>query len=128
MASYHLFTFARSTQPDPVALTTAVRAATGDATTVLANQFNGTWRGKKNDGPWAAPQIADVQTALDTTPAVTPQLSAQRTIDSFPIEYRALVLALVDAINVLRTHPAIGLSAITPAQAIGAIRAKAATL
>lgn len=127
MPSYVDLTTARATAPDLVALTTAVRTATSDPTAAIGRISEGTWRGKKA-APWSAPEIAAVQTALDTTPALTPQLAAQRTIDSFPIEYRALILALVDAINVLRTHPAIGLPAVTPAQALAAIRAKAGTL
>lgn len=125
MADYHLFTSARATLPDPVALTTAIRAATGDVTTVLANQFDGTWKGKKATA-WTAPQIASVQNALDTTAEFTPQLQAQRFIDSMSIYDKARDLATIDALNTLRALHS--LAAITPAQAISAIRAKAGTL
>ena len=51
---------------------------------------------------------------------------AQGEIDNWPVMIKALVLALVDEINILRQ--AASLSARTPAQALAAIRAKAATL
>jgi hypothetical protein len=127
MSRHIILTTTRSTRPDPVALLAAIKAQTGDATAVLITHDGRTALGKKAT-PWTPEQVADAQTLLDTTAPLTPQLSAQQAVDRFPIEYRALVLALVDAINTLRTHPAIGLPAITPAQAINAIRAKAGTL
>lgn len=82
----------------------------------------------KKGAPWTAAEKATAQGAIDTAPAITLQLAAQRAVDSFPIEYRALVLALVDQINVLRSKLVPPLPDITPAQAITAIRAKAGSL
>lgn len=127
MAGYTTLTTTRTTLPDPAALLTGVKNATADPTAVLAFIGDGTWRGKKA-APWSAADISAAQNVLDTTAVLTPQLAAQRAIDSFPIEYKALVLSLIDAINVLRTHPAIGLAAVTPAQALASIRQKAGTL
>lgn len=127
MAEYITISTSRQTPPDPVALDAAVKADTGDSTAVLRWDTSNAYRGKKATA-WSVAHITAAQNALDTVASLIPQVAAQRTIDSFPIEYRALILALVDAINTLRTHAAIGLPAITPAQAIASIRNKAATL
>lgn len=129
-AEYAVFTTNRTTMPDMVALTAAVRTATGDATAVLFRVppgAAGEWRGKKATA-WSVGDLAAAQTALDTTAALSPQLSAQRTVDAFPIETRALVLAIIDQLNVIRAALPTPLAAITPAQAIAAIRTKAGTL
>lgn len=127
MAGYATFTTTRPTVPDQAALLAAVKSATGDPTAVLFHLSGATWRGKKADA-WTAPQIAAAQNVLDTTAALTPQLEAQRNVDAFPIEYRALVLALIDEINLIRAALPTPLAARTPAQAITAIRNKAGTL
>ncbi len=69
-----------------------------------------------------------VDAAVAAAPAATPQLDAQAWVDALPIEMKAIVLTLLDEINILRTHAAIGLAARTPTQAVNAIRAKAGTL
>jgi hypothetical protein len=131
-------TFTTTQRPDEVVLVPAVKSAVGDAAAVFVTQGDGIWRGQKATA-WTPTQITDVQTLLDTTPAATPQLEAQRTVDRWPIEYRALALALIDEINVIRTElntlraavsPPLTppLPARTPAQAIAAIRNKAGTL
>ena len=123
MASYH--TFPLVTTPDPVALLPLVRSACGDP---LAG-FNVTGAATltiKKTTAWEPAQIAATQTAIDTCPALTPQRQAQNEIDQWPISMKAFALALVDQINVLRTQA--GLPTVTPAQALTAIRNKAATL
>lgn len=127
MPAYATFPTVRLTAPDPVALAAAVKTATGDPTAVVYAVTQTEWRGKKA-AAWTAADIAAVQPLIDTTPVVTPQLTAQRAIDSFPIEYRALVLTLIDQLNVIRAALPSPLPPITPAQAIAAIRTKAGTL
>ena len=122
MAFYQNFT--RSTSPDPVALVTAVRAACQDAAAGVGG-FGPTYTVKKVTG-WTAPQITATQAAFDSCPALTPQRQAQNEIDHWPISMQAFALELIDQINVLRTQ--VGLSTVTPAQALAAIRNKAATL
>lgn len=122
-----LITERESYIPDNDAMIAAIRTATSDPTAVLISHDGVLARGKKA-AAWTVTQTRAAQTLLDTTAELTPQVVAQRRIDQFPIEFRALVLTLIDALNVLRTHPAIGLPAITPTQAITAIRSKAATL
>lgn len=130
MAVYHTFT--------------TVRATPVDQTTVLAQLPPNAMPGEQQDttveGPgtftytfkkpttWTVGQIAALQTVLDTAPAASPQRQAQGTIDQWPIELKALVLALIDQINVLRAGLTVPLPAVTPAQALAAIRNKAATL
>lgn len=124
---YHAFSAARTTTPDPAQLLLQLRVA--DPTIGVASWPDSLGRIQvKKNSTWTAPQIAAAQNVIETAPALTPQSIAQALIDGYPIELRALVLALIDAINVLRTHSAIGLPAVTPAQAITAIRNKAATL
>ena len=60
--------------------------------------------------------------------AVQDQLDAQAQIDALPIWAKALALALVDQLNVIRAALPIPLGAITPTQAIAAIRVKAGAL
>lgn len=127
MAAYTTWTSTRTTRPESGALLAAVKTATGDATAVVFTRGDGLWRGKKA-AAWTAPQIAAVQGLIDTTPEATPQLTAQQAVDAWPLEYKALVLALIDALNVVRARLVPPLGAITPAQAIQAIRDKAGTL
>lgn len=124
MPSYVTFITARLTIPDLVALRTAVQIATGDSTATLHN-LSGEWRGKK-DTPWTANDLSATQNALDTIAPLTPQLSAQRLIDSMSIFDKAIILLLLDEINILRT--ALSLAVRTPTQAITGIRNKAGTL
>lgn len=85
--------------------------------------------------PAATPaQRTSAQTIINTivvdTAAQTleDQRSAQLCVDNWPIETRALVLALIDQLNTIRAALPSPLGAITPAQALAAIRAKAGTL
>lgn len=77
---------------------------------------------------FTAAQQTALQATLDTTAVSTPQRVAQTEIDQYPIAQRALVLALIDQLNVIRAALPVPLPAITPAQALTAIRNKAATL
>jgi hypothetical protein len=56
------------------------------------------------------------------------QLGAQLDVDAFPVATKAIVLALIDQLNVIRAGLPTPLGAITPAQAIAAIRTKAGLL
>jgi hypothetical protein len=92
-----------------------------------------TWR-VKFQAAATAPQRTQAQTILDTVAidvaalAAQDQIDAQAFIDGLPIWAKALVLALIDQLNVIRAALPSPLGAITPAQAIAAIRAKAGTL
>lgn len=75
----------------------------------------------------AATVLASV--AIDApAQAIDDEKNAQIEIDGWPIATKAIVLALIDQLNVIRAALPSPLGAITPAQAIAAIRAKAGTL
>lgn len=119
----HTFTMNRVTQPDPGSLYSGLAAL--DSTVGIYQQDPITWIFKKATD-WLPAHITAAQSVLDTCAAVSPQTIAQTQIDRFDIATRALVLVLIDEINILRTVA--GLAPRTPAQAIAAIRTKAATL
>lgn len=121
---YHTFTAVRATKVDPASALRLLRANV-DATMGMQHDFDMEFRLKK-DSAWTAAHITAAQTILDTAPSRTAQRDAQAELDSLPLAFRALVLALVDQINVLRGR--LGLAEVTPAQALQAIRDKAGTL
>jgi hypothetical protein len=77
---------------------------------------------------WTGPQITAVQSAVTAAPVSTPQTEAQNAIDDMGIFDKAVLLALIDQLNVIRAALPSPLVAITPAQAANAVRAKAGTL
>jgi hypothetical protein len=77
---------------------------------------------------WTGPQTTAVQSAITAAADATPQSEAQNAIDNMAIFDKAILLALLDQINVIRAALPSPLGAITPAQAAAAVRAKAATL
>lgn len=89
-------------------------------------------------GPWnvaklgAKPtnaQIAAITNVqANAAPGVQAQRVAQRIIDEMPVFEKAIILALIDQLNVIRSKLAPPLAAITVAQAIQAVRDKAGTL
>jgi hypothetical protein len=79
-------------------------------------------------------QQTQLLTIVTTTPVTVAaedaelRLQAQSQVDNWPIMMEAFALALIDQLNIIRAALPVPLSAITPAQAIAAIRAKAGTL
>lgn len=137
MSASRTFSSPRTTVPDTAALLTSLRTALGDATAGIALTADGVL--VKKATAWLAGDITAAQNAIDSATAMTPQRVAQNAIDGWPIVERALVLALIDEINVLRTEINTLRAAVTPpltppltqrtpAQAIAAVRAKAGTL
>ena len=119
------FTSARLTEPDPGTLLSQLRAL--DPSAGVSHDLGGPYSVKKNT-PWLQAHINAAQNVINTCPAVTPALIAQNEVDHWPISVKALVLALIDQLNVIRAALPVPLGAITPAQAIAAIRTKAGTL
>ena len=126
MSAYLTVTSSRTTSA-PVNLLARLRTVLADptvgVTTLPENRFY-----LKKATEWSPAQESVALTEINTAPTSTPQVVAQLNVDNFPIEYRALVLALIDALNVIRAALPIPLAAITPAQAIASIRTKAGTL
>jgi hypothetical protein len=92
-----------------------------------------TWR--VTFAPTATPAQQATAATILTTVAVDAaaqnaqdQRDAQALIDGAPILTKAIVLALIDEINLIRAALPVPLGPRTPAQAIAAIRAKAGTL
>lgn len=126
MSFYQSFTSTRTTEPDWATLTGNARAL--DSTVGIQHQPGTQTYVVKKATVWTTGQITTAQNVIDTCPSSSPQLSAQSDIDDWPIDLQALVLALIDQLNVIRAALPTPLSAITPAQALAAIRAKAGTL
>lgn len=121
---YQTLEINRPSEPDLLSLLATLKS--GDPSIGLAHlPGNNIYKLKKNS-VWTSPQILAAMNAIINAAAISPQLTAQNEIDRLPIYLKALVLALLDEINILRQ--AAGLQPRTPAQAIQAIRNKAATL
>jgi hypothetical protein len=119
----------------PALVDQALRAAGIPIVGVTINDpaNRGTWR--VTFDPSATPAQITQGNALLATVAIDAtglhaqdQKDAQGEIDAIPIVTKAIVLALVDQLNVIRAALPTPLAPITPAQAIAAIRAKAGTL
>lgn len=85
--------------------------------------------------PAASPAQKTQATTILTTVVIdaaaltaTDQESARLQVDAVPLLEKAIVLALIDQLNVIRAALPTPLGALSPAQAIAAIRAKAGTL
>ncbi len=123
-------TSVRNTKPNMLALRTAVRAVTADVTAeiYLLDPLDIKQWTLKTVSAVSAPVLASVQTTVDTASDYTIQQQAQDDIDRWSIELKALALALVDQLNVIRAALVPPKTAITPTQALAAIRDKASTL
>ena len=119
------FTANRATQPHWPSVMQTLQAtdATARLDPVSGDGFTATI-GKSTD--WTPAQITQAQSVIDSAPADTANLRAQFEVDAMSIFLKALFLVLVDQINVLRTRA--GLATVTPAQALQAVKDKAATL
>ena len=100
MSAYQSFTVARATEPDPATLQVQLRALDGSAG-VQHVPGSSVYVVKKATA-WTAPQIAAAAAVLEAAPVLSGQLLAQAAVDTWPIEILALVLALIDQLNVIR--------------------------
>lgn len=113
--------------PDIQSLAASIRPTVGDPFYVgIQIDGAGLRVAVEKQTTWLAGEITTVQTAVTAAVDSTPQTEAQSRIDDMPIFQKAIVLTLLDQINVLRAAAA--MSTVTPAQALAAVRAKAATL
>jgi len=111
--------------PDQSALAAAIRPTLGDPFYLEVSAGTVTIR---KPSVWTAPQITAVQAAVTACPAQTDQTDAQNAVDSLRIVDKAIVLVLIDELNIVRAALPTPLGARTPAQALAAIRTKAGTL
>lgn len=126
MSSYQTITTTRLTRPDPSSLLAALRATVDPSAGIYAISES-TYQ-IKTPAALTLSQMLAAQTAIDTAPAASPALTAQAEIDRLSIREKAILLALIDQLNVIRSKLPVPLVAITPTQAIAAARAKAGTL
>lgn len=125
MAFFQSFTSPRTTVPDATSLLNGLLALDPTASVLFAPQPP--WVIGKSTA-WTPGDITAAQSVLDTCASVTPELTAQSIIDNWAIDMKAFALALIDQLNIIRAALPTPLPPITPAQAIAAIVAKAATL
>jgi hypothetical protein len=126
--------FARALPPpDPASLLAAVVAIVGAGAAITPEMDPTGVLTIAIDKPtaWAAGEITSVQTAVTAAVAASPALAQQAAIDALPVVLKAILLATIDQLNVLRadvTTLGISRAPISGAAAIAAVRAKAGTL
>lgn len=123
--------FARPTGPNRAALLTAVQLVVPDVVAcgvTAAPIGDGVSIVLSKTAAWQPADVTAAQAAVVAAPDATPESEAQYQVDTWPIQYKALVLALIDQLNIIRAALPTPLGAITPSQAIAAVRAKAGTL
>lgn len=116
--------------PDPASTVTAITAVIGPDFRI--------WPSLNSDGSitvlvdkptaWSAADITGVQAAITAAPVASKPRAQQNDIDAMPIALEAVVLALIDQLNVIRAALPTPLPAITRQQALTAIRNKAGQL
>lgn len=115
--------------PDLAAIATAIRPTLGDPFYVSATVASGVLTVfVEKPTAWTGAEITAVQSAVTAAVDRTPQNDAQNAVDQMSIYDKARDLALIDQLNVIRAALPSPLAAITPAQALAAIKAKAGTL
>jgi hypothetical protein len=127
MSAYQSFTTSRTTEPDATSLLAQLRASVDGSAGVQHTTGTSSFVVKKGTD-WTAAQIAAAQTIIDTAPASSAGLTTQAAVDAMPLLEKAILLILLDQLNTIRASLVPPLGAITPAQAIAAVRQKAGTL
>lgn len=129
MGAGHTFTHAGG-GPDPASLEAAVVGVLGAGVVqnILPFYEGGTVtiivEKLAAAGPFTPAEIANLQLALDAVPDSSPTRSGQATVDKLAPLEKAILLTILDQINVIRSKLSPPLPDITPAQAIAAVRAK----
>ena len=101
-AFYQTFTSLRTTDPDPTTLLANLRAL--DASAGVQHEGGSTIYRIKKSTAWLPAHITAVQPVIDNCVASSPQLTARAHILAWPIEYRAMALAIMDWNNDLQTQ------------------------
>lgn len=126
MASYYDLVTTRADVPDTDSLLRALREIDASAG-VAPLTPHGRVRVKVTT-TLTLEQLAQMQTIVDTAPATSSALTAKAEIARLPVVQQAIVLALIDQINIIRAALPSPLPAITRGQALAAISQKAETL
>lgn len=116
--------------PDLGALANAIRPTIGDPFYVRAELATGGVVTVVVEKPtaWSGGNITTVQATVTAAAAQTAQTDAQNAIDALGILDKAILLTIIDQLNVIRAALTAPLPDITVPQAIAAVRAKAGTL
>lgn len=117
--------YPRATEPDIQSLSDAIRAHMATATT---GSFYLHWNGA--DVIVEAPDLsrvnnATIQAAVTAAPEPSNRADVKRWVDSIPLGEKATFLVILDAVNLVRSKLVPPLAAVTPAQFLTAIKAKA---
>lgn len=117
--------YPRATEPDLAALSDAIRAHMTAATT---GSFYVQWNGSAVI--IEAPDLsrvndATIQSAVTAAPEPSNKADVKRWVDSMPLAEKATFLTILDGVNLVRSKLSPPLAAVTPAQFIAAIKAKA---
>lgn len=126
MAVYTTFTTARTTTPDLPSLIRLLRAQV-DPVAGPIDDGAGKWR-IKTAAELTAAQVSAAQAVLDTAPASTPELTAQSVIDSLPIVEKAILLTILDELNLLREWDMSFKAAVAAATSLADLKARVAAL
>lgn len=118
-------TYPRATEPDIPALSDSIRA---HMTTATTGSFYLRWNGTAV--VLEAPDLsrvnnATVQAAVTAAPAPSNKAEVKRWVDEMPLPEKATFLVVLDAVNLIRSKLSPPLAAITPAQFLYAVKAKA---
>lgn len=111
--------------PDPIALDIAIKGAATGVTSITVQGSPGSYNISVDKATnWTSPQITAVQNAINGVADVTTILMDQAYIDKMPKVEKAIILSLLDQINLIRSKLVPPLGAITPAQVVAAVRVK----
>lgn len=117
--------YPRPTEPDLQSLGDAIRAHMATAAT---GSFYLAWNGQSVIVE--APDLsrvndATVQAAVTACPAPSNRADVKRWVDEMPLAEKATFLTILDGVNLVRSKLSPPLAAVTPAQFLNAIKAKA---
>lgn len=118
-------TYPRATEPDIHALADAIRA---HMTTATTGSFYLRWTGAAvilEAADLSRVNNATVQAAVTAAPAPSNKADVKRWVDTMPLGEKATFLVILDGVNLVRSKLVPPLAAVTPAQFLMAIKAKA---
>ena len=120
--------FPRATEPDMTALVTAIAPLLAVSS---AGGFFPSYDGTNVNidyGNWTGIALGSVQAAVTAAPVRTPVTDVQHYVDAMGFAERSNFLTILDQVNFIRNLLPIPLGAITPAQYIAGVKAKATAL
>lgn len=120
-----LRSYPRATEPDLVTLGDAIRV---HMTAATLKPFYLSWNGKAvvlEADDLSGVNDATIQAAVTAAPEPSNKAAVKRWVDNMPLGEKATFLVILDAVNLVRSKLVPPLVAVTPAQFLGAVKAKA---